>query len=152
MKKVAYFLCCLVLISCEKPYYGLNQPLVVNSFGVWKLEKIVSPSETTFADKLGYEQLIQIEPDGSTNNFYVFKDKKLESKYAFGRTRNEIDKKGRIYFEVNMGIKLVKIEMLPDINDNKSTLIMSDLRYDSPAQADTLRYHYSYFSSAKDWE
>ncbi|MFD2519778.1 hypothetical protein [Emticicia soli] len=42
----------------------------------------------------------------------------------------------------------MKIEILPD--NNTRTLIMSDLLYDSPAQADTLRYHYSYFSSAKD--
>lgn len=152
MKKIIYFLCCLLLVSCEKPYYGLNHPLVVNSFGVWKLEKIVSPSATVLADNLGYEQLIQIEPDGSTNDFYIFKDRKLQDKYSFGRTRNEIDKKGRIYFEVNMGIKLVKIEILSDVNDNAKTLIMSDLLYDTPAQADTLRYHYSYFSSSRDWE
>lgn len=150
MKKVFYSLCCLLLLSCEKPYYGRNSPLVVTSFGVWKLEKIVSPSRTILADELGYEQLIQIEPDGSTSNFYVFKDKKLQSTYSFGGISNEIDKKGKIYFEVNMGIKLVKIEIIPDQNGSLTTLKMSDFLHNA-SQADTLRFHYSHFSASRNW-
>lgn len=150
MKKVFYFLYCLALFSCEKPYYGKNAPLVTTSFGIWKLEKIVSPAKTTPADELGYEQLIQIEPNGSTNNFYVFKDKKLESSYSFGHTSNEIDKKGKIYFEVNMGIKLVKIEITPGNNNDLTNLAMSDF-LSNASQADTLRFHYSRFSSSRNW-
>ncbi|MBA4848870.1 hypothetical protein [Emticicia sp. BO119] len=151
MKRVVSFLFCLVLISCEKPYYGRNAPLVVTSFGVWKLEKILSPSRITLADELGYEQLVQIEPNGSTNYFHVFKDKKLENTYSFGRTSNEIDKKGKIYFEVNMGIKLVKIEIIPGQDGSLTGLVMSDFLYNTPAQADTLRFHYSRFDPSRTW-
>ncbi|HEY1055782.1 MAG TPA: hypothetical protein VGE24_11620 [Emticicia sp.] len=150
MKKTFYFLYCLALFSCEKAYYGKNAPLVTTSYGIWKLEKIVSPTKTTLADELGYEQLIQIEPNGSTNNFYIFKDRKLESRYSFGRTSKEIDKKDKIYFEVNMGIKLVKIEITPDNSNDLTHLAMSDFLYNA-SQADTLRFHYSRFSSSKNW-
>ncbi|RFS18224.1 hypothetical protein [Emticicia sp. C21] len=151
MKKVFYFLCCLLLLSCEKTYYGRNAPLVTTSYGIWKLEKIVSPSRSILANELGYEQLIQIEPNGSTHNFFIFKDKKLTDTYSFGRTSNEIDKKGKIYFEVNMGIKLVKIEIIPNSEGSLMGLVMSDFLYKSPAQADTLRFHYSRFTSPRNW-
>jgi predicted CopG family antitoxin len=152
MKKIVCFLSmCIMLISCEKAYYGLNSPLVNTSHGVWKLEKIVSPSKTILAKDLGYEKLIQIKPDGSRHNFYSFIDKKQEDTYSFSGITNEVDKKERVYFEVSMGIKLVKFELIPTKDSNGSfSLIMSDF-LDKTSQIDSVRYHYSYFSPSKNW-
>ncbi len=142
----------IILNSCDRPFYGLKSPLVVYSNGVWKLEKTVGPTKTINAKDLGYEKLIQFQSDGSRTNVYIFKDKKLEEYYTFGGTTNEIVKKERIYFEVSVGAKILKIELNQEPNGSNAafSLILSDFLYKT-SQVDTVRYHYSYYSPTKNW-
>lgn len=140
----------ILLVGCKEPYYGNTAEIISYSRGFWKLEKMEGTKATLFAQNIGYEQIIEINEENRRVYFNEFRDKKLVETIYMNSAMNVEGKKGRIYMEYAAGNRLLKLELLDIALDGKFKLISSGF-IENTTHLDTVRYHYSYLGSSKNW-
>lgn len=81
-------LVCLGFLSaCQKSNSSVDAsgPIALRVHGSWKLEKIITPSQTKTGAQIGYEETIQSGNDQVQDYDRVFRDGKLLTTYIWSR-------------------------------------------------------------------
>ena len=80
-------LCWLLLAGCSKPTRGFDAsgPITQYLMGSWKLDMVVSPSETKIRNQIGYDITFESSNEGDGNFDKVYRNDTLINTYFWSR-------------------------------------------------------------------